>query len=242
VFSQGAQASALTSYEQDRLSHELQVTATTLANVTMYHSNPFRALTERVRNSASTPAVTYYDGAERIELSYKSLDNWVAKTSNFLRDEIEVSESDTIYLDLPAHWLKVVWLLSIWATGCRVVPTRDAALYTTSSEPIAGDDIYCSLQVMGKPPEAPAGFIDFITEVRKFGDYFASTGKSTEIDYETRWRVPELSRILIAGADFSPEQIAAAFDTKSSLVILRKADENLRATIARDEKVTCIWK
>ena len=242
MVSQGTQASALTSYEQDRLSHESQATATTLANVTMYHSNPYRALTERVRNSASTPAVTFYNGAERIELSYKSLDNWVAKTSNFLLDEIEVREADSFYLDLPAHWLKVVWLLAIWATGCQIAPTRDAALHTVSSEPTTGDDIYCSLQVMGKPPEAPVGFIDFITEVRKFGDFFASPGKSTEIDYEMRWRVPELSRILIVGADFSTEQIAAAFDTKSSLVILHRADENLRATVTRDEKVTCTWE
>ena len=153
-----------------------------------------------------------------------------------------MGEADAFYLDLPAHWLKVVWLLAIWATGCRVVSTRDAALFTVSSEPSGGDNIYCSLQVMGKLPEAPAGFIDFITEVRKFGDSITLTGEPTEIDYAARWRVPELSRILIVGEDFSPEQIAAAFDAKSSLVILRNADENSKAATKRDEKVTCTWE
>lgn len=220
----------------------MQATAATLSDVSTHQSNPYRALLEGVRSSASSPAVTFYDGAERIELSYKSLDNWVAKTSNFLVDEIDVNEADAIYLDLPAHWLKVVWLLAIWASGGRAVSTRDEAHYIVSSKPIEGDDIYCSLQVMGKLQEAPKGFIDFITEVRRFGDFFSPTGVSTEIDYEDRWRVPEFSRILVASADFSQEQIAAAFDTKSSLVILRNADEKVKAIIKRDEKTTHLWE
>ncbi len=208
----------------------------------MHRSSPYHALIERVRNSAPSPGVTHYDGAERIELSYKSLDNWVAKTSNFLIDEIDVNEADAIYLDLPAHWLKVVWLLAIWASGCRVASTRDEAQHFVSDKPIEGDDIYCSLQVMGKLPEAPKDFIDFVTEVRRFGDFFSPTASPTEIEYSDYWRVPEHSRILITSAEMLPEQIAAAFDAKSSLVIVRNADEGLKAVIQRDEKVTCTWE
>ena len=220
----------------------MQATATTLANVTSRKSNPYKALDARLRLNAPSPAVTFYNGGERIELSYKSLDNWVAKTSNFLVDELEVSNAETFYLDLPAHWLKVVWLLAIWATGCRVVATRNDASHTVSSDPRAGDDIYCSLRVMGKLPEAPTGFIDFITEVRKCDDFFNPTANATQIDFAEIWEVPRFSRILISGSDFMPEQIAAAFDSESSLVILLNADEVSKAKIMRDEKVTHTWE
>jgi uncharacterized protein (TIGR03089 family) len=210
--------------------------------VPLHHANPYGALIERLRHSAPSPAVTFYDGSERIELSYKSLDNWVAKTANFLTDEIEVNRQDSFYLDLPAHWLKIVWLLAVWACGSRVVSTRDQASYIVSNNPIEGDDIYCSLQVMGKLPEPPAGFVDFITEVRRCGDFFAPTNSPTELDFDARWKVPELSRILIANAGFSPEQIAAALNAKASLVILRDAGEEKKAAIIRDEKVTCTWE
>ena len=219
----------------------MQATATTLANVALRRSDPYRGLIARLRTDAPSPAVTFYNGGERIELSYKSLDNWVAKTSNFLVDELEVSNVETFYLDLPAHWLKVVWLLAIWATGGRVVSTRNDASYTISSDPKVGDDIYCSLQVMGNLPEAPAGFIDFITEVRKFNDFFNPTANATQIDFSEAWQVPQFSRILISGSDFLPEQIAAAFDSQSSLVILRNADQETKDKITRDEKVTCRW-
>lgn len=232
----------MTPDEQDRLGHGVQVTATTLANVALRRSDPYKALNARLRNDAPSPAVTFYNGDERIELSYKSLDNWVAKTSNFLVDELEVSSAETFYLDLPAHWLKVVWLLAIWATGCRVVSTRDDASYTVSSDPKDGDDIYCSLQVMGKLPEAPTGFIDFITEVRKFDDFFSPISNATQIDFADIWELPRFSRVLTFGADFLPEQIAAAFDSESSLVILLNSDEDSKAKIIRDEKVTCTWE
>lgn len=208
----------------------------------MHHATPYRAFIERVRSNASSPAVTFYDGAERIELSYISLDNWVAKTSNFLVDEIDVDKADSVYLDLPAHWLKVVWLLAIWATGCRVVSMREEARHVVSNSPIEGDEVYCSLQVMGKLPQAPQGFVDFITEVRRLGDFFSVSSAPTEIDYADRWLVPKYSRILIVSEDFSQEQIAAAFDTESSLVILRNADEKSKETVKRNEKVTHTWE
>lgn len=191
--------------------------------------------------NGSAPAITFYDGLERIELSYKSLDNWVSKTSNFLLDEVEVERTDTVYLDLPAHWLKVVWMLATWASGCQLSLARENAQYVISNNPIEGDDIYCSLQVMGKLPDPPLGFIDFITEVRRFGDSFSPISQSAEIEYEDRWRVDEFSRILISGEVLLPEQIAAAMDTHSTLVILRNATDESREKIEKTENVTVTW-
>jgi uncharacterized protein (TIGR03089 family) len=47
-------------------------------------------LDDRLRNSPTAPAITYYDDAtgERIELSAVTLANWAAKTGNLLRDEL----------------------------------------------------------------------------------------------------------------------------------------------------------
>ncbi|HUW78013.1 MAG TPA: TIGR03089 family protein [Candidatus Nanopelagicaceae bacterium] len=205
------------------------------------HANPYRSLLERVKQIPSLPAVTFYDGNERIELSYKSLDNWVSKTANFLVEEIEVESDDSIYLDLPAHWLKVVWLLAIWATGCEVALNREDAAYTVSNSPLEGDAIFCSLQVMGKLPEAPKGFIDFITEVRRCGDFYAPMNKLTELEYAERWQVPEGSRVLAFGSNLLPEQIAAAMESKSSIVILVSADQMQKQAISRAEKITYNW-
>lgn len=185
--------------------------------------------------------MTFYDGGERIELSYKSLENWVAKTANFLVDEIEVDEADAIFIDLPAHWLKVVWLLAIWASGCRVAPTRQDARHIVSNMPVEGDDIYCSLQVMGKLPQAPKGFIDFTTEVRKFSDFFNPSNHPTEVEYAEHRQIPPGSRVLFLSDDLSQEQVAQVFAAKSSMVILRNADEDRQSIIKREEKIDYVW-
>ncbi len=209
----------------------------------MYTANPYRSLVEELRTNAPSPAVTFYDGAsgERIELSYKSLENWVAKSANFLIDELEISADDAIFVDLPAHWLKVVWFLAIWASGCRVAPTRDDARYVVSNEPKAGDAIYCSLQVMGKLAPPPPGFVDFVTEVRRYSDYFEPDAEPVELQYPEQWRLPKGSRVFFAHDDLLPEQVAALLARRSSIVILRHPVEALKAAIIRDEKITQTW-
>lgn len=209
----------------------------------MYTANPYRSLVAELRTNAPSPAVTFYDGAsgERIELSYKSLENWVAKSANFLLDELEVSAGDAIFVDLPAHWLKVVWFLAIWASGCGVALTREDARYVVSNAPKAGDAVYCSLQVMGKLAPPPPGFIDFVTEVRRHSDHFAPDTEPAELQYPEQWRLPEGSRIFFDHDDLLPEQVAALFDRRSSIVILRHPVEALKAAISRDEKITQAW-
>jgi hypothetical protein len=68
------------------------------------------------------PRVTWYgpDG-ERVELSAKVLDNWVAKSANLLVDELDVGPGSAVLVDLSIHWRTVVWLLAIWATGAAAV-------------------------------------------------------------------------------------------------------------------------
>ena len=63
------------------------------------------------------PFLTYYDDAtgERVELSGVTTANWVAKTSNFLVDDLEAEPGTRIRLGLPSHWLRFVWVLSCWS-------------------------------------------------------------------------------------------------------------------------------
>jgi len=70
------------------------------------------------------PRLTWYGpGDERVELSAKVLDNWVAKTANLLVEEVDAGPGSRIGIDLPAHWRAAVWLLATWSTGaCVVLP------------------------------------------------------------------------------------------------------------------------
>ena len=71
----------------------------------------------------SQPLLTYYDMStgERVELSTTTTANWVAKTSNFLVDELDAEPGTRIRIGLPSHWLTTVWILSAWNVGAAVV-------------------------------------------------------------------------------------------------------------------------
>ncbi|MFC0626688.1 TIGR03089 family protein [Kribbella deserti] len=75
-----------------------------------------------VRRDGASPFLTYYDdtSGERIELSYLTTANWVAKTANLLVDEYELETGETVASGLPPHWLGVVWALATWSTGASL--------------------------------------------------------------------------------------------------------------------------
>jgi len=80
------------------------------------------------RQDSGRPRVTWYgaDG-ERVELSARVLENWVAKTANLLVEELEVEVGDAVRLDLPAHWRTVVWRLAVAAVGGELVGPEGGA-------------------------------------------------------------------------------------------------------------------
>jgi uncharacterized protein (TIGR03089 family) len=68
------------------------------------------------------PRVTWYGpNGERVELSAKTLDNWVSKTSNLLVDELDVGPGSRLGVALPAHWRTLVWLLAGWTVGAHLI-------------------------------------------------------------------------------------------------------------------------
>ncbi len=129
------------------------------------------------------PLVTYYDDAtgERVECSGKTLDNWVAKTANLLRDECDVEPGTPVAVLLPAHWQTVAVLLGAWATGARVVAEADDAEVALADSGHLADAAGAGLVVglsldwagRGLGPALPSGAVDYATEVRVHGDHFA---------------------------------------------------------------------
>jgi uncharacterized protein (TIGR03089 family) len=84
-------------------------------------------LSRLLRHDPGRPLVTFYDEAsgERIELSVATYANWVAKAGSLLVDELGLERGDRLRIDLPAHWLTVVFLGAAWSTGL-VVTDEDA--------------------------------------------------------------------------------------------------------------------
>ncbi|MGA8988520.1 TIGR03089 family protein [Aeromicrobium sp.] len=124
----------------------------------------------------SQPLVTFYDMAtgERVELSTVTMANWVAKTSNFLVDDLDATLGTRIRLGLPSHWLTMVWILSAWKVGAAIVD--DAADIGVSGPDLVADEsvrVAASLRPLGgRFPVAPEGFLDLGAEVPGHGDHF----------------------------------------------------------------------
>jgi uncharacterized protein (TIGR03089 family) len=146
---------------------------------------------------AGRPRLTWYgwDG-ERVELSARTLENWVAKTANLLVEDFDAGPGSRICLRLPAHWRAVPWLLAVWSVGaCALVPARgasaplaDAPLLGTQPDAVVTADPAATLAAGIDPdrlvavalpalattfgPGLPAGALDGATEVRTRGDVF----------------------------------------------------------------------
>lgn len=79
---------------------------------------------------ATSPRLSWYGpDSERVEFSGRVLENWVAKTANYLVDELDAEPGTVIAVDLPLHWRSLVWLLATWAVGATAVtaPLLDSA-------------------------------------------------------------------------------------------------------------------
>lgn len=132
----------------------------------------------RAAADPSQPFVTYYDMAtgERVELSTTTTANWVAKTSNFLVDDLDAGPGTRIRIGLPSHWLTTVWILSAWNVGAAIVDhTADIGLSgpdLVADEPVR---VAASLRPLGgRFAEPPAGFLDLGAEVPGHGDHFVA--------------------------------------------------------------------
>ena len=146
-------------------------------------SIPAIELMAELRSGQSTsPRLTWYGpDSERVELSGRVLDNWVAKTSNLLQDELDAEPGTRLRLDLPAHWKSVILALAAWQLGMEVVfDDAEAELLATANPgPGAAEGGFDAVLAVALPAlamrwsgELPSGVLDYAAEVRSHGDFF----------------------------------------------------------------------
>lgn len=146
---------------------------------------PATDLTALLRSGNSTaPRLTWYGpDAERVELSGRVLDNWVAKTSNLLQDELDAEPGMRLRLALPAHWKSMVWALAGWQLGLELVLDGAPADFLATDEPAQAKEQYDAVIAVALPALAmrwtgdlPHGCLDYAAEVRSHGDVFMPHG------------------------------------------------------------------
>lgn len=137
------------------------------------------ALATMTAADATRPLITYYDDAtgERLDLSGATLGNWVAKTANLLVDGHGFGPGDLAAVALPPHWLTAAVLLGCWSAGLAIGSGADGAVvgFARSASEVAAEEVYAlSLAPLGAPfrPGPPPGTLDYVVEVRQFGDRF----------------------------------------------------------------------
>jgi len=147
--------------------------------------NPAGVLAELLSRDPSRPLYTFYDDAtgERVELSVKSFENWVAKTANLLQDGLGTEPGDRIAVMLPPHWQGAVWMLAAWTAGLVVDldASSGASVLVTGPETVqaaadvgADEVVALSLRPLGGgfTTALPKGVLDYGAEVLSYGDVF----------------------------------------------------------------------
>ncbi|MEH0819046.1 MULTISPECIES: TIGR03089 family protein [unclassified Micromonospora] len=140
---------------------------------------------DAIATDPARPLLTWYDDAtgERTELSGATLANWVAKTANLLVDELALSPGDAAGVLLPPHWQTAAVLLGCWSAGLTVADTPgDVDVLFAAADRVAeadawpaGDRYALALAPFAAPlRELPAGFADYVVEVRTHGDHFTA--------------------------------------------------------------------
>ncbi len=205
------------------------------------------------------PLITYYDDAtgERVELSATTTVNWVAKTANFLVDELVAERGTRIRVDLPTHWESLIWILSVWKVGAILVDSdADIAIVGPQLDATEETRVALSLLPMGRRfAEEPAGFVDYNAEVLGHSDWFQSFDPPTEATSAVELDGQRLShrdafaavaplsgRLLLEPGDLDRDwrALVAAARGNGSLVIVANATPEKRVAIATDERAEAL--
>ncbi len=189
---------------------------------------------------SAKPFVTYYDDAtgERIELSYDTFENWVAKTANLLVDGLGVTAGDTVAVRLPVHWQAAVVAFAVWRVGATIGDSGAAVAF--ADEPSLGavsapEVVGLSLDAFGRRlAAAPPGVTDYAAEVAAYGDRFDRQLPAVPTPYGAEDRIA-----------LAPEGGAGWLDTVrqvhaagASIVLVRNPDPATWANKLATERVT----
>ena len=133
-------------------------------------SDPLTALWRRSKEAGALPILTWYDGADRGELSARTLLTWVTKSVHLLDSE-GIAAGDvarlSVFRQRPGHWTSCVWLLSSWWAGLRVDLTgldeATVEVIGPDTDPVDSPEVLvqCSLTPLATPCQNPVpGAID----------------------------------------------------------------------------------
>jgi uncharacterized protein (TIGR03089 family) len=220
--------------------------------------DPASLLATAVRRDPAGPLLTYYDDTtgERTELSATTVANWVAKTANLLRDDLDVEAGDSVAVQLPAHWQTGVVLLALWSIGAlpTAQPVADGVAVTDETRADAAlqagarDVLALSLRPMNAPlPRPLPGVVDYAAEVLSAGDVLTGTRPSGQADAErAATRAGELGlaasdRLLVTdavGLSDAVDWLLAPLAVGASVVLCRGADEARLLDRSAQERVT----
>lgn len=231
---------------------------------------PADVLADLLADDATRPALTFYDDTagptegERIELSRKVLNTWVAKAANALQEGFDVQPGTVVRLDLPApHWRTLYWALAVWSVGATVtVDAHEGAdvLVTTAPDSPDAEDadevIAVALPALAREFGATlrSGVMDEAREIASYGDDFtpwdapAPTTAALVVDGErTAYRdlvgarpAGPGARVLVTTDDLATllRQVLAVWARLGSVVIVRGGSPRLDDRRMTSEGVT----
>lgn len=209
----------------------------------------------RVAADPGSPFLTYYDDATglRIELSATTLDNWVSKTANLLVDGEGLGTGDRAAISGPPHWLHAAIALGAWTAGLSIGDSGDVAFAAEAGPD--GAYLFSPDSLTGSVSDG----LDFVSEVRVYGDHFApaspvgpSDPATAELSHSAlveaagaraaAFELKSGARVLMAVNDDTPlvEWLLAPLAVGGSIVVVRNADDERVEKLAADEKATAI--
>jgi len=214
---------------------------------------PTAVLAEILRSDPARPRVTFYEDTpgptqgERIELSGKTMANWISKAGNALQDEYDLTPGSVVRLGLPPHWRALYWAFAIWSVGGTVDCVGDLAAdllicddddAAISLAPPTGDVVLVTLAALARVHAGPVppGAMDEARELATYGDQFVALADPSPDDlalvtkgerrtYRTvvpQWDWPVGARVSLAG-DLAQvlEGTLAAWAVDGSVVLAR---------------------
>lgn len=181
----------------------------------------------------SRPRLTWYDeqSGERIDLSGKTLLNWVAKAANWLELEMALGPGDDLALLMPPdHWRAIYWSLAAWTRGLTVSADQDAEAVVTLGGSADGE--------LDEPAAALAA-----SPLQAMSDAMPGPVGPTAYDELTApAHVPPGSRVLLAetAADQVPAVTAALIGRGCSVVVVRSSGDQIDPDKTASEAVDVV--
>lgn len=142
-------------------------------------------LLDSFRSATGAPRLIWYGpGHERVELSGRVLENWVAKTSNMLVEELDATADTAVAVDMPPHWKTLVWALACWQVGAVTVldgeAPADVRLAMQAADDVVEPKRNGEVLVLVAPGALdmrwsgplPDEAVDYAATVRSFGDVY----------------------------------------------------------------------